>query len=116
MICVELWIRSQDKEYLDQVNHLRVHQNWIEVLNDSGKMTIGVYPTKERALEVLDDISQKIKIQFIVKANCLLKPSDLKRVKDQLEKDYIGDFIMEDQLIDIKPINQNLIYYEMPQE
>ncbi len=115
---MELWIRSQDKECLMKVDRLDYDLSNYEhrIMANGYLVLVAKYTTKKRCLEILEEINNKIKSQFIVKANCLMKPKDLKRIKDQLEMDYVGDFIMEDQLIDIKPINQNLIFYEMPQE
>ena len=54
---MNLWIRSQDKERLTEVNDLRIYYGkeedlWaIEDCDD-----LGYYKTKERALEVLDEI------------------------------------------------------------
>ena len=53
---MELWIRSQDKELLTKVKHLEVYGSkteWWIMANDND---LGVYATKERALEVLDEI------------------------------------------------------------
>ena len=115
---MELWIRSQDKEVLVKINDIAVEMNMIYGYFDKNTEyeLLGSYKSKERALEVLDDISNKIKNQFIVQVNGLLKPSDQRKIKSRLEKDYVGDFIMSDGMLDIKPINQNLFLYEMPQE
>lgn len=115
---MDLWIRSQDKEVLVKVNDIAVEMNMIYGYYDKNTEyeLLGAYSTKERALEVLDDISSKIKNQFIVKVNGLWRSKDVKLMRDQLNKDCIGDYIMETQPLDIKPINQNTIYYEMPQE
>ena len=59
---MELWIRTQDKECLMKVDRIdydysahthRIMANGYETL-------IGLYETKERALEVLDEIQNKI--------------------------------------------------------
>lgn len=115
---MELWIRTQDKETILKANRLDYDLSGGEhqIRADGFKIYLGTYKTKERALEILDDISSKIKNQFIVTVNGLWKPEDVKLMKNQLEKDYAGDFIMETQPLDIKPINQNLIYYELPKE
>ncbi len=59
---MNLWIRSQDKERLTEVNDLRIYYGkeedlWaIEDCDD-----LGYYKTKERALEVLDEIQNILK-------------------------------------------------------
>lgn len=72
---MELWIRSQDKEDLVKVNSLWIMDNqiWMEVpfyenykklgLTVSGhNHKLAEYKTKERALEVLDEIQNKINL------------------------------------------------------
>lgn len=115
---MELWLRSQDKSCLMLVN--KVAYDYVEglhmiVVNEYPTM-FGIYETEERALEVLAEISSKIKNQFIVTVSGLWRPEDVKLMKNQLEKDYAGDFIMETQPLDIKPLNQNVIYYELPEK
>ena len=63
---MELWIRSQDKQKLCKVHNLCVRENQNEndeinyVIQDI--FTMGIYATKERALEVLDEIQKKINL------------------------------------------------------
>ena len=57
---MELWIRSQDKMKLVKVNYCYImdrqdHFTIIGETIDSGPI-VGTYATKERALEVLDEI------------------------------------------------------------
>ena len=61
---MELWIRSQDKMKLVKVNYCYImdqndHFTIIGETIDSGPI-IAIYKTKERALEVLDEIQNKI--------------------------------------------------------
>lgn len=63
---MNLWIRSQDKLKLVKVNYVYVIENKINSFSiygetiDSGPI-IGTYKTKERALEVLDEIQKLLK-------------------------------------------------------
>ena len=65
---MELWIRSQDKERLMKINSLNyVEYNDNYVINGYGtnecdNYDLGLYKTKERALEVLDEIQTQIVI------------------------------------------------------
>jgi mevalonate pyrophosphate decarboxylase len=57
---MELWVRSQDKMKLVKVNYVYImdqqdHFTLIGETIDSGPI-IAIYKTKERALEVLDEI------------------------------------------------------------
>ena len=61
---MELWIRSQDKETLRLANMLDIYDGSVDeekcfVIEESG-VDLGSYKTKERALEVLDEIQQLI--------------------------------------------------------
>lgn len=64
---MELWIRSQDKERLRLVDSLRIYQEdegQIDFNIQDGGCILGTYKTKERALEVLDEI-QKLLVGYI---------------------------------------------------
>lgn len=59
---MELWIRSQNKERIRLVDNIRIYQEEGQIdfnIQDSGSI-LGTYATKERALEVLDDIKNHI--------------------------------------------------------
>lgn len=62
---MDLWIRSQDKERLFKVKQLEIRENEagyiitsINFENTYGYnfLTLGIYKSKERALEILDEI------------------------------------------------------------
>ncbi len=63
---MKLWIRSQDKDILVKVDSLLIDDNnndiytqcWVGVNLET--YTLGKYKSKERALEVLDEIQEKI--------------------------------------------------------
>lgn len=64
---MELWIRSQDKTKLvkiDNISYMDMSENMNQeehsLWNDC-KGILGIYKTKKRALEVLDEIQEKIK-------------------------------------------------------
>ena len=125
---MELWVRSQDRNNLKKVNNIyaeeitkdydswvgNIHSQPYVITSDNGNL--GFYATKERALEILDEISNKIKNQYIIKANCLIKPSEMMKKKEYLENTYDGDFIMQPSAYEIEPINPHVIYFEMPSE
>jgi len=81
---MELWIRSQDRNNLKKVNNIYVEEitkdydSWVGniysqpyvITSDNGNL--GFYGTKDRALEVLDDIEDKlINCTFAKKQNGL---------------------------------------------
>lgn len=114
---MELWIRSQDKNKMIQVQTLKInnegHDNLFSIYD---KNTLGVYKGRKRALEVLDEIAATIKNRYIVKPNTLLKQDDLAKEQKRLDYLYSGEFIIEKPPFEIDPINSNIIYYEMPEE
>lgn len=64
---MELWIRSQDREVLTKVINVykRADTNGIWSCSDRCiKNCLGVYATKERAIEVLDEIQRVLSINF----------------------------------------------------
>lgn len=99
---MDLWIRSQDKMNLVKVrqvgvnyqNNKQIIANYTpELYENSGEFVelLGIYKTKERALEVLDEIQDRmLKGAFAKKINCLGEELDL--------------------------IPNNLLIYQMPEE
>lgn len=77
---MELWIRSQDKEKLLKCNDIAIKNHRYDTMDEYGNRcinykgyeivgyfdknteyeTLGTYKTKERALEVLDEIHQRL--------------------------------------------------------
>lgn len=63
---MDLWIRSQDKKSLIIANEITYQQSGSVMYNGlhceiyNGKTLLGTYETKERALEVLDEIQKLI--------------------------------------------------------
>jgi len=61
-----MWVRSQDRETLAQVDYFDLSEDAdgkieIVVFSKNGLIdTMGIYKTKERALEVLDEIQETI--------------------------------------------------------
>ena len=123
---MELWIRSQDKLTLTKVSNLSLQEIKHPVRHDTEYWGIGTYydnlqmlgkyKTKERALEVLDEIQSKLKQQFIVKTDMLLSRKDIDNEEDRLTWKYDKEFIMQDSGYEIIPLNNNVLIYEMPKE
>ena len=65
---MDLWIRSQDKELLVNSKGFELQQHYenspcqIFAVWNNNYMCVGTYKTKERALEVLDEIQKKINL------------------------------------------------------
>ena len=108
---MELWVRSQDKESLlmikkmfyhctcDEVERLGEHyignKEWV---GDKDYTLLGKYKTKERALEVLDEIQGIIIAKYISDINF---KAAFSRIENEKSAEYL--------------LNQMAVY-EMPKE
>ena len=112
---MDLWIRSQDRESLVKVDNLYVSVgNYICYYVEKGKEVpntyyrpsgeLGRYATKERALEVLDEIQEILKPKTIIKFN-------EKEVYDEKENMVIST-LFPYETFDIKQLSTYV--YEMP--
>ena len=67
---MELWIRSQDKTRLSKINSIQYGEyqgaHYINgyCINEVDNIDLGIYATKERALEILDEIQKYIADSF----------------------------------------------------
>ena len=109
---MELSIRSQDKEHLIKYDNLYINKNGIRttyrIMTDF--ITLGIYESKERAIEVLDEIQNILKPKAILQAKPMLSRETLKRIQD----DY--DMTVLPSCVDvIEPISTSFVY-EMPEE
>ncbi len=69
---MKLWIRSQNREQLSKPNKLYVkilNEERYEILSGEGFYVLGTYKTKERALEVLDEIQKLLMPKMIYHTN-----------------------------------------------
>lgn len=118
---MELWIRSQNKKQLLKVNDGLYIANGFSDTDDTfigikNIGHIGRYNSELRALEVLDDIQNKIKTLLYLKPKSLLGINEIKAGKKYFEKLNGIDFITCDNNFEIEPITTNVIVYEMPEE
>ena len=115
---MDLWIRSQDKHLLAKYSMLAVAQITPKtqakvmafVSDDFGYEELGTYKTKERALEVLDEIQNFLTPRFIVSTN-----SDNDCIENLFDKATAGKVFLSDRL-EVKNINRDCWVYEMPKE
>lgn len=121
----DLWIRSQNKEVLSKYNRLAVSQVAIKssarvmglIDNDFGWETLGEYKTKERALEVLDEIQSILSDEvFVFKNFSFDKTEDVKKFAQIIGTRCIAiqDNTNTVPTVDFK--NKNCIVYSMPKE
>ena len=115
---MELWIRTQDRERLFKADHLFINKR-NHICIDNGTDTywvLGRYKTKKRALEILDEIQNKIKTLLYFKPKSLIKLEDLETAKSYFEKLNHVDFITATNEYEIEPITRNTIVYKMPKK
>ena len=109
---MELWVRSQDKEILVKVNNLSLvfsnKDEDCEIINsfeDHQCWELGTYKTKERALEVLDEIQDILKPKIIVNT-----------YKVEQAELCDGTQFIQPMLDDIQIQNATSYVYQMPEE
>lgn len=75
---MELWIRSQDKRILQKVDNIFLDANYENKkisTYDGESIELGTYKTKERAIEVLDEIQNILKPKYILDSSSI-RPGD----------------------------------------
>ena len=105
---MNLWVRSQDKECLTNVSNIQyIYKNNMHGLGtyyDNLKI-LGTYKTKERAIEVLDEI------QSLLQPTIEYKPI----VQEEYNPSYTyKHFVKVDDNIEIKELST--FVYQMPAE
>ena len=73
-----MWIRSQNRMQLQDVNRFVIEQFEIGIYIVGNGCTLGIYSTKEKALKVLDEIQTSIRTEHEfctedVNSNCIGK-------------------------------------------
>lgn len=108
---MDLWIRSQDKQLLKIVNQLEVCEDidntWF--INDGD--ILGKYKTKERALEVLDEIQKILKPITMFVENETITSEELKALENSWK--YNTPLIVNEKS-EIRELSTYV--YEMPKE
>lgn len=105
---MELWIRSQNKRNLMKAEDIVVEDNYIEIFKQSDDSTrVGEYKTKERALEILDEIQNFIQppMNFIV--------------SQHIDFDNDGEGLIGCNILKEEPKIErisDIIVYQMPKE
>lgn len=110
-----MWIRSQDKEFLIKVDNvnlgLDVNTNELNRLftfvgGAVTSFTLGTYKSKERAIEVLDEIQNLLIPKVILNTYSI----------ENKETSYSKELIIEPIINDIKVRNNVNMFYQMPEE
>ena len=105
---MDLWIRSQSKKTLTKVNAITLSScSNAYIIEDEKGYMLGKY-SKERALEVLNEIQNILNPKYMIRMD-----GNLNNVENFLNID--GAYIKSQDNADIKIINNSYVY-EMPKE
>ena len=114
---MDLWIRSQDRERLSNCCDFRIYYD------DDARMwaidscdIVGYYTSYERALQVLDEIQNKIQNQYLLKPKGNIKPDMIQDAKRYFENLNGIKIVACDDFFEMLPINSNVVVYELPKE
>lgn len=111
---MDLWIRSQNKEKLCKIENIKYMDTSDDFENDTHSLwndnngILGIYKTKQRALEVLDEITNLIKPKYLIRMD------NHGPVNDFLNNEN-NSYVSAEGVGMVSDINQTL-YYEMPKE
>ena len=119
---MSLWIRSQDKTELVKVEGIKYEKvpvgHSLLVPYEFGVFNVGQYESKERALEILNDIQSKLfnSNRVIVQTKYPCHPEDLYKMKMDFEGINEIPAIVHDIGVEVTPMNQEVFIYEMPEK
>ncbi len=123
---MELWIRSQDREKLIKCIDIAIATDsedgktirGYKIVENTEYEELGFYTSKERTLEVLNEIQSKLNCnKFLLKPKTgLLSKDDIRKEKICLEELNNIDLIAENSLCSIEPIGNPVLVYEMPEK
>ena len=107
---MNLWVRSQDKECLVNVSNIQyVYKNYIHGLGtyyDNLKI-LGTYKTKERALEVLDEIQNILNPKYIINTSSIKPDGDFYKENGVIFQKYNANARIEEL---------STFVYQMPED
>ena len=116
---MELWIRSQDGERLTRCYDLRAYyakQDDVWVIEDCDDL--GSYKTRERVLQILDEIQRLIKGRYLMKqtSDVIFDAKTIESARQYFENQNEIPLICGDSNFDIVPISTEIVIYQMPKE
>ena len=119
---MELWVRGQEKSLLKKVSEVlyeEMDEHAIVTFQGDDVMLLGIYKTKERCLEIIDEIQKLLmggnpENAFIALKDCFFEGYD--EIKQIIERARENKFIAVGGGADIEFMQPNVLVYEMPQE
>lgn len=115
---MSLWIRSQNKYCLRKVDGVYINPNrpGFYYIQDFDNNKLASYKTEKRALEILNDIQDKIKNRVWLQVQYPVKKEDKYKVLMDFETINGITPIVSDISENVTPINQEVFIYEMPEK
>lgn len=117
---MDLWIRSQDGKLLTKVQSIGIYQNHFGKGFDigCGFSTYATYKKEARAMQVLNEIQNKIKGKYLMeqKSDVMFDGSTIEKARQYFENLNEISLISGDSNFDIVPINNEIVIYQMPKE
>lgn len=74
-----MWIRTQDKNQLLNVNAIEIYKDTIKGFTPGYDVVLGAYSTEEKALKVMDMIER-----------CINKVEEFKAQGENIQENYLG--------------------------
>ncbi len=109
-------VTNSEYDKVDGIDIIRDVVNIEGYILATDKLLLGKYESEERALEVLDEIQNKINSQYLLKPKKTMEIPIIESAKNYYEELNNINIITCDDNFEIKPINANVIIYEMPKE
>ena len=97
---MNLWVRSQDKRILIKVDNIFLNANYdnkiISTYDGDGNTTLGEYKTKERAIEVLDEIQNILNPKYILNTSSIKPDGDFYEENGVIFQNYDANAKIEE--------------------
>lgn len=97
---MNLWVRSQKKAYLINISNLIIEEYngyyGIETKTGESIFELGTYKTKERAIEVLDEIQNILKPKYILDTSSIKPNGDFYEENEMIFQDYTANAKIEE--------------------
>ena len=111
---MELWVRNMWKHGLYKVDGVvarEVNGKW-EITGLRSVLPLGEYATKERCLEIIDEIQKLLYSNFIIIRNCAVDED----ISEYLKPTKAIAYQAENKSPSIEYHEQGVVVYEMPKE
>lgn len=116
---MELYVRSQDKERLERFNNATISsaiilgkEEYYVLINFT---IFGTYKTKQRAIEVVNEIQKSLDTNIVVLKN-VDRETDFKSFSEYLDSPVVALNDPKGEKPSMEYLSPSSVVYEMPQE